>query len=303
MKLYKVLFYFLTEALRGLLRSWRISAVAVVTLSVSLFLCGAFLLVTQNLSSAVEGWREGVRVVVFLDSATADEAAVVALRARLGSPEWVDSVEEVSPEEAVVRFREAFPSLVGVVEGWEQSPFPSSFEVVVDPMVIERPGFTGWLEELRGLPGVEMVDGDQEWLSELAGFLRVISLAGLAIGSLFLVAAALTGASIMRLVAHLHREEIAIMRLVGATEFFVRGPFYVEGLLQGLAGGLTAALGLRMLVAAIQRADGLLWAAMLFSRPLEASAVALLVGAGGLTGLVGALVSIRANSLGTDLVT
>ncbi len=303
MSLAKVLAYFCSEGLRGLVRSWRISMVAVLTLSISLFLCGVFLLITQNLSRAVESWREEVRVVVFLDSEAQTEDVVATLQGNLLTRPWVHGVETVDPDLAVRRFEESFPSLSGVVEGWQTSPFPTSLEVIVDAEVVDQSGFEEWLDQLRAQAGVEMVDGDQQWLSELAAFLRLMTGAGLGLGILFLAAAAVTGASILRLVAHLHREEIAIMRLVGATEFFVRGPFYVEGAVQGLAGGAVAVLVLRMLVEAFRRGEGMLWAEMVFATPLAPATASALVLVGGLTGLIGAFVSIRSNSLGSDLLT
>ena len=89
-----------------------------------------------------------------------------------------------------------------------------------------------------------MVDDDRDWVGQLEDVLQVIGGIGLALVAVLLVAAIFTIASVIRLTAYLYREEIGVMRLVGATELFIRGPFYVEGLLQGLLGGALAVGGL-----------------------------------------------------------
>ena len=89
-----------------------------------------------------------------------------------------------------------------------------------------------------------LVDDDREWLSQLATAVAVVRAVGLALVASLLGAAIFTIASVIRLTAYLHNEETGMMRLVGATEFFIRGPFYVEGLLQGLIGGLVASAAL-----------------------------------------------------------
>ena len=82
-----------------------------------------------------------------------------------------------------------------------------------------------------------MVDDDRDWVAQLEGVLQVIGAVGLGVVAVLMVAAIFTIASVIRLTAYLYRDEIGVMRLVGATELFIRGPFYVEGLLQGLLGG------------------------------------------------------------------
>ena len=294
MSLWQALWYFVREATQSALRSWRISMVAVLTLAVSLFLCGLFLLVLQNLGSTVEGWRAGLRVVVYLEE-DGSEAHRPSLEDLLTGPEWVLSVVAVDSEEAAARFEAAFPGLTNLTRGLDGSPFPASLEGILDPSRVSEDPFEEWIEDLRNHPGVAMVDADRDWLDQLTTFLGFGSAAALALGVTFLLAATLTAASILRLIAHVQREEVAIMRLVGATEFFIRGPFYVEGLLYGLAGSLIAVAGLALLVLASHSGafGGGLWSGLLFSDLLRPWESALLIGIGGLTGLGGAIVSLR----------
>ena len=305
MSLLQALVYFVREAVQSALRSWRVSLVAVLTLAVSLFLCGLFLLVLQNLSSTIEGWRSGLRVVVYLEGDVSDRDRA-SLEEILAAPAWVRSVEAVDPEEAASRFRRAFPGLERLTSGFEESPFPASLEGVLEPSRVEDSGFEAWIEKMRGHAGVAMVDADRDWLDQLTTALGFVTAAALALGATFLLAAALTSASILRLVAHLQREETSIMRLVGATEFFIRGPFYVEGLLYGLAASAVALAALAFLVVASRGGafGNSLWSSVLFSEYLGVGSIAWLIGTGAATGSGGAVVSLRRErfvSAATDL--
>ena len=295
MNLARALVYFAREACLNLLRSWRVSVLAVVTIAVSLVLGGTFLLASRNLAGSVERWRGQMRVVLYL-KAGASEAAAAHLAAVAGAAPWVASVERIPAEEARRRFREAFPSLSDLMDGGGE-PLPASLEVALRRDQAEAHGLDPWLEELRRRPEVAMVDDDRDWLGQVETAVAVVRLAGLVLGGILLGAAIFTIASIIRLTAYLHHEEIAIMRLVGATEFFIRGPFYMEGLVQGLLGGGLAGAGLyagyRILVA---RSHSLL-VTMLAGRFLTPSQLGLLLALGAAAGLIGAVASLRRESL------
>jgi cell division transport system permease protein len=294
----QALAYFLREAMVNLMRSWKVSLVAVTTIAVSLFVGGAFLLVSGNLAVQVDRWRRETKVVVYLDS-TVSESEVAALAAEAQRESWVTGVEVVRREEALARFQELFPSLADLVEGWREDPLPASVEIAFDPEVVPAESFAGWLGQLRNRSGVLMVDDDREWLAQLGAILALGRGVGLSLGLVLLLAAVFTIASVVRLTAYLYHDEIAIMRLVGATEFFIRGPFYAEGLLQGLAGGLLAALGILAGYHAVApRAAVSIWGAAAlgeFLSPAELLTLVLL-GAGG--GLFGAIASLRRERLG-----
>lgn len=236
MNLFQALAYFAREATVGLIRSWRVSLLAIVTIGVSLFLAGGFLLTSRNLARAIHEWKLEARFVLYLaERSTAAERrqAGEALR----SAPWSTSVEEVSPETGAERFKAAFPSLTELVDGSRYGRLPTSLEARLRTIrADERGAYEAWLEELRTLPAVEMVDDDREWISDVETILAFTRAVGSLLTAMLLGAAVFTIAAVVRLTSFLYRDEIAIMRLVGATEFFIRGPFYVEGILQGLLG-------------------------------------------------------------------
>jgi cell division transport system permease protein len=293
MSLWRALLYFLREAAVGLARSWKVSLVAVLTIAVSLLVGGTVLMVGSNLAQAVADWQREARLVVYLQ-ATAGEGDLDSLRAALARPGWVLRQREVSPEQAVQRFAEQFPSLADLFAEAGPRPLPASLELEVAPESRQAAGFATWIAELRAHPAVAMVDDDRDWLAHAERLLGVVRAAGLALAVLLLGAAVFTIASVVRLISMLYRDEIAVLRLVGATEFFVRGPFYFEGMLQGLLGAILAlaTLGGAWLAAGgeVGRSASL---ALLFSGFLSWPACLLLLGLGPAAGLAGAVLSLQ----------
>ena len=298
MSFLKALRYFIREAAVNLLRSWKVSLLAVLTIAVSLFIGGAVLLVSGNLSASVERWRRELRVVIYLRPDTS-AAELQRLAAEAAAAPGVASVEPVTAAAARQRFREVFPGLADLVAGWQDEPLPASLEIGLDPQAARgAPAREAWLERWRRRPEVTLVDDDREWLGQLDALVAVVRAVGLALVGGLLGAAIFTIASVIRLTAYLHHEEIEIMRLVGATEFFIRGPFYVEGLLQGLIGGAVAGgalFGAYQILHA--RGTGSLLSAVLALDFLSPQQLAVLVLLGGAAGLFGAVASLRREAL------
>ncbi len=293
MAVHRAFVYFFREAAVNLARSWKISLVAVSTIAVSLFIGGALLLLLGNIERLIAGWRSEAKVIVYLRPGVPPERAEGVLD-ELRRPPWVRGVATVSAAQARKRFERYFPSVADLVHGWQDEPLPASFEVAFDPARVESAAFDAWLRRLREAPPVGMVDDDRDWVRQLEAALEVIGAVGLALVAVLMLAAVFTIASVIRLTAYLYRDEIGIMRLVGATELFIRGPFYVEGLLQGLLGGTLAVSSLygtyRLLVPHTPRS----WlAGALTSSFLAPRDQVLLVALGALAGVVGAVSSLR----------
>lgn len=297
MTLLQATLYFLREAAVNLLRGWKTSLVAVLTIAVSVLLGGVFLLASRNVMESVQRWRSEMRVVIYLQPGR-PQADLDRLAAEAGGAPWVASAKAVSPQDAKRRFREIFPGLSGLVEGWDEEPLPASIEVALRDPAARSPEVRAWIDGWRARPEVEMVDDDREWLGQLETLVAVGRGIGLALAGGLLGAAVFTIASVIRLAAYLHQEEISILRLVGATEFYIRGPFYAEGLLQGLIGGgiaMGALYGLYRLAEARKAAS--LVASVLTTGFLTPGQMACLILLGGGAGLLGAVASLRRERL------
>lgn len=284
---------FAKEALIGLARNLRVSALAILTIGVSLFLAGVFYLVSRNLEETIRRWRDEARLVVYVDPQLAVERRA-AIEKELRAGTGVVEVQFVDSGEAARRFERAFPSLADLVRESGGGELPASFEALLDPGGEGDAGaMDAWIGKVAELPGVELVDDDRDWIREVETVLAVVRALGLLLTTVLVAASVFTIASVVRLISYLYRDEIAVMRLVGATEFYIRGPFYFEGIFQGLLGALVATGGLAGLHFALRpRIAESLVATALAQRFLSPAEITLLLGFGAAAGLVGAVVSL-----------
>ena len=156
------------------------------------------------------------------------------------------SREYVSKADALAHFRREFAELAAVAASFSDNPFPASVEVRLKPEAEADGRAANLVRQLAAAAGVADVVYDSEWLGRVAGTLRTVRAAGLAMAALMALAAAVTVATVVRLGLHARRDEIEIMELVGAPLAFIRGPFVAEGFLQGGIGALVALLLLWM---------------------------------------------------------
>jgi cell division transport system permease protein len=231
--------YSLREALAAFRRAPLLIVLSIVTISLSLFVVGLFGLTAHNIRLAIEEVEERVEVVGYLrDDAT--EAQLEQAQQDLRAMPEVLGVTFVSKTEALAtavrdleEFREIYAEL-------DVNPLPASFEVRLQPGARNPAGVERVAQRLAALPFVEDVRFGREWLDRIF-FLRRVAAGGAGIlGGAFALVAAIIIATAIRIAVFARREEISIMRLVGATNGFVRRPFLLEGLIMGLLGSAIA---------------------------------------------------------------
>ncbi|HEV8431855.1 MAG TPA: ABC transporter permease [Thermoanaerobaculia bacterium] len=287
--------WFVREAIRRIWVSKRTSFLAISMIAISLFILGACLLVAENLERAVERWQGKSRATVYFDSeATPDQ--IRAVDAYLAQHPDLRSRRLITREQALARFKSMFTSLNDIVDQLDDNPFPPSFEIDVAPRAIQSKAFADEIGGLRKLPGVDDVQFDWQWLARLRRLIDLVDLAGLIAGGILAIAAAFTIANVIRLTMLTYREEIEIMRLVGATERIIRGPFILEGILQGTIGGAVA-VGLLFAAFTLTRRavatpQSLVWS-FLVSGFLTWQKIVALIAGGTLAGWIGSWLSVR----------
>ncbi|MBI3494123.1 MAG: ABC transporter permease [Acidobacteria bacterium] len=242
----RALRYAFDEAVASLGRGWHSGLLSTATIALALFVLGGFLIVTANLERLGAEWSGAAEMSVYLrDDVT--EAQRQSIDAALAPSRVVAAHEYVSKAEALARFKRTFGDLATAIDTLGDNPLPASFEVRLRPGPAAAEGLESLGRRLQQVPGVVDVRYDRQWLDRLLSAVAIIRGAGLVLGSVLTFAAALTVANVVRLALYTRRDELNIMQLVGAPQVYVRGPFVMEGMLQG---GIGAALALAGLAAA-----------------------------------------------------
>ncbi len=231
--------YAFEEAAASLWRGRQSGLLSTGTIALALFVLGGFLLVTANLEQLGEQWSNAAEMSVYLND-DVTPAARAGIEQVLAPGPLVAAREYVSKAEALARFRRTFGELSAAIGGLGDNPLPASYEVRLKSGADARAGIDDLGARLRQTPGVADVRYDRQWLDHLLAAVTIIRGVGLLLGSVLTIAAALTVANVVRLALYARRDEIDIMQLVGAPQVYIRGPFVVEGVLQGGIGAVVA---------------------------------------------------------------
>ncbi len=287
--------YFLGRALRGMRQAVFVNVVAVLTIAIALFIVAVFAGVVGQVRGLVDTWASDIVVVVYIeDDVTPEISARVRAAVEEGALEGA-IVQEVSKDEALQRLRESLGEDADILEGLERNPLPASMEVrggiaQAGPSALEE-----FAARIEALEGVDEVDYGRDWVGRLEGLLTLVAMVGMVLGGLILLAATVTVSNTIKLAVFARRDEIEIMKLCGATDSFVRAPFLIEGLLQGVLGALVASVTTAVLWAAtVPRIQAGLAEAFAMQIDLTAPVhyVAWLILGGAALGLIGSALSL-----------
>jgi cell division transport system permease protein len=291
----RALQYDLEEALASLWRGRRANLLAVITITTAMFVLGGFLVATSNLRQVVTRWSAAAEFSVFLrDGLTSQQRS--AIERMLDQSGLATSREYISKAEALVRFKRDFPDLAAGTEGLEDNPFPASLEVRLRSAAVDRRALESLAARLEKTDGVADVRYDRRWLDRLMAIMSLVQWAGIALSGVLVVAAALTVANVVRLALYVRRDEVEIMQLVGAPIAYIRGPFVVEGILQGGMGAVLAIVLLALAFGATRARYGALAVGFFGPSSIEFLPIhlsALLVLGGMVVGCMGGWVAAR----------
>jgi cell division transport system permease protein len=226
------------RARRGMLREWRLHALSIFSLAVAFVCLGAALLVLTNLRSIEDRWAHAGRASIYLkDNAAAQD--VEQLRNALTAVPIVTSVRYISASQARTEFGQKEAGTKAELASLPVEAFPASIEIevrsdVTDTDVVEV------VTKLRQLPAVDDVETYQAWTERLGRLIRGgVAAAALLALVVFASVLAVVGSTI-RLALQRRRTEVEVLKLVGASDRFIKGPFLIEGISQGALGAMGA---------------------------------------------------------------
>lgn len=231
--------FLLGEALRDLRRAGRVAVSAILLISLSLAALGAFWLLSSNLGQAVDQFRERVKIIVYLKREPPPNESN-ALVERVRRMPGVAAVRYVGKIEALGTLKQVLGKDAAVADSLPQNPLPASLEITPTAEGATLDGARSLVTRLVALPETDEVGGGLDWMDRFAQGQRLLWLFGLAVGAVLAGAAILTVATATALVLHARRDEMEIMRLVGAPEHVVQLPLLMQGMMQGLIGAVLA---------------------------------------------------------------
>ena len=235
----------LREARDGLTRHPALTLLATLSMAVSLYVLGIFLLLAWNVRLTTRALGEELQMQVYMrPGATPDE--IEAIRQGLRSDDAVAEARLVTAEEARRRFEGRFPRLAGLSAGLGPNLLPTSFEVVLRESHRGAEEAERLAKAYRVGPGVDEIRFDRGWFERIEALFNLFRSGGYGLGALLVLAVMVTVGAIVRLTVLARRDEIEIMKLVGATAAFIRAPFLMGASAQGLIGGLLALGMLRL---------------------------------------------------------
>jgi cell division transport system permease protein len=291
--------YFLREALRNFYRHRGVNVVAIFVIATGMLLVSGVALAYVNFRNLTAYWGSQVHMVIYLRDALTRER-LEALQLTLSQAPETASLEYTSKDQALQQLRTRLGEDASILEGLQANPLPASFTITVrdefrDPELLRET-----VERYRQLPEIEDIDYGERWLERFHTLVWMLEVSVIGIGGIMGVAVMFIIATTVRLALYTRAEEIEIMQLVGATLWFIKYPFFLEGILQGALGASLAVglcYGLFSLLMTWVRPMGELFLDLSLIQFLPLPVIAGILLGGALLGGLGSLFSLRHTSL------
>ena len=280
------------NSLRRLIWSY---VLATATMAVALFVFGAFLLLQSNLDQLLRQWGEQIQITLYLNKELV-AADTENLRQRLASLPEVAGVRYTSSEQAWREFEGALGTQSALLDGLPRDLLPASFEIALKPAHRDEPVVEELAERLRKEKAIASVEYPKEWVERLAMIVLAVQWAKWIFGGLMFLVTFIIVSGTVKLALVARRDEIEIMQLVGASEELIQAPFVIDGMIQGLTGGVISIAALWG-VFALVRSEMPTLAVFLAPRAepqfLDGWTILLVIAMGLLLGASGSLFSLR----------
>ena len=283
--------YFIREVLLSLKRNNWMSFASVGTVAVSLFVLGVFLILVLNMNRMANTLESQVQISVYLEDNLKDSAKT-KIESEIKELQGIESVKYVTRKEAMERLRERLGDQKYLLDALgDKNPLPESIEVTVKrPELVQTAA-----ESIMQMKGVEEAKYGQDVVEHLFDITRLMRIFGLVLMVLLAGATIFIISNTIRLTVFARRKEIAIMKYVGATDWFIRWPFVLEGMVLGFVGGILAAVVLRSFYAAMAAKvyNTLTFFPLMPQYPFMNYVSIVIIFSGMLIGIIGSTISLK----------
>jgi len=287
--------YFLGRALTNIRQNVFVNIVTIGTITLALLIVSLFLLLFVNIENAADNWSEKVQVTVYFDKELSPQQQT-DIKNRIQTLPATSKVQWVSRDEALKRFKGRLKGQETLLEGIRPEVLPTSFEISLKKNSRSTESVDAYVTKLKAIPGIGEIQYGEEWVRRFNTFLTFMRIVGSLAGGFLVLAVIFIVSNTIQLTIYARRDELEIMSLVGATRLFIKMPFLLEGIVQGIAGGVLAlALLLSVHLLFLHNAGNFLTfnpatAGLSFLPP---EYIAGLLAAGAILGFLGSLTALR----------
>jgi len=229
--------YFLRKAYRDIRRNIWVNGVSIGIIVFTLLIFSIFLLVLINLNKLLVHWEGKIQVISYLkDDISTNE--VKHLERHILDLREVRSIKYVSKSDSTILFKGFFGNQKGILEGLDLDILPASFEIQLKKEFYRGQGVNEFVKKLSRLKGITDIQYGQEWITRLSVIVHLLRWGQWIVGGILFLAISFIISNTIKLSIYSRKEEIEIMRLVGATDGFIKIPFLIEGFFQGVSGAI-----------------------------------------------------------------
>ena len=284
---------FLKRAINDILKNRFLNSVTIITISLSILIVSTFLLFYINTSDILNYWKQGIRLMAYLKPNVA-KSEIADLQEAIKSMAEIREIRYISKADALDRLKLQMKRQASLFDNLAENPLPDAFEI----KMVESDHAWAEIEnisaQIKSFTQIDDVEYGQKWLGRFMNFFNLFRLASIAMAILFFMATVFIIANTIRLVIYSRSQEVSIMRLVGATDNFIKIPFYIEGLIQGLLG---AVIGLTVLfliyLAVSSKVEGGFLSGIFHIRFLSPTAITAIVLSSMIVGWLGCYLSLK----------
>jgi cell division transport system permease protein len=233
--------FFIRRAIEDILRNRFLNIITIITISLSILIVSAFILFYINTNEFINIWKDGIPAMAYLKPKV-EESELSIIKENIQAL-GVQQVRYISKEEALNTLKAQMKRQSSLFQNLSENPLPDAFEIRIIAPGDDWKKIESFAIQIESLEQIEEVEYGQKWLGRFVHVFRLFRVAGYALGGIFFMATVFIVANTFRLVIYTRNEEIDIMRLVGATDRFIKIPFYIQSIFQGALGaiiGLTA---------------------------------------------------------------
>jgi cell division transport system permease protein len=231
----------IASALHNLYRNLALSLITTSTITVMFTICISMLLVLLNLSAFMETWADQLQIIVYFEM-QAEPEEMERVQQELASRPEVEHITYVSPAEALTLLQGSLDGQNGILQGLPNNPLPASLEMKLKKPYLTTEAVEKFAESITRAPPIDDIEYGQRWLEKFTAFFELARLTGLVLGVFLIIFTYSIIANTIRLMVYSRRDEIEIMKLIGATSLMIKFPFWLEGALQGACGAAVALL-------------------------------------------------------------